>query len=74
LLDVIASKGHEFERRSLDNFRKSLWHEFVNSYFEHPSVEQHFMQQLEPQTVPIMDMPRVIDPEQEIKQMIEVGI
>jgi hypothetical protein len=74
LLDVIASRGQDFEQRSLDNFRRSLWHEFINRYFEHPSVEQHFMQQLEPQTVSVMNSPRTTDPEQEIKQLIEAGV
>jgi hypothetical protein len=52
-----------------------LWHEFVNRYLAHPSVEQHFMQQLEPQTIPVNDLKTNQEsPEKEIAKMVEVGI
>jgi hypothetical protein len=74
LSDVVKSQGLDYKQRILDHFRVSLWHEFVNRYFVHPSVEQHFMQQLEPQTVPIADIPVQLNPENEIRQMMEVGV
>jgi hypothetical protein len=74
LIDVIKNAGLKFEERSLDHFRKSLWHEFIDRYLMHPSVEQHFMQQLEPQTIPIADIPMQANPENEIRQMMEVGV
>jgi len=74
LRDVLASKNMPYKERSLEHSRKSLWHEFINRYFAHPSVEQHFMQQLEPQTVPVVEIPQITNPEEEIKQMFEVGV
>jgi hypothetical protein len=74
LADVLKNHNSDYKQRSLDHFRKSLWHEFINRYFAHPSVEQHFMQQLEPQTVPVADTPTEYNPENEIKQMMEVGV
>jgi hypothetical protein len=73
LLDMLESQGKEFKERSLSHFRKSLWHEFINRYFAHPSVEQHFMQQLEPQSVPVIEMSSKKNPELEIRQMMELG-
>jgi len=32
------------------------------------------MQQLEPQTVPVVEIPQITNPEEEIKQMFEVGV
>jgi hypothetical protein len=75
LMDVINNVGREFEQRSSEHFRQSLWSEFIGRYFEHPSVEQHFMQQLEPQTVPVIDFrPTSRNTEQDIANLIEVGI
>jgi hypothetical protein len=75
LLDVISNRAKTYEQRSLDYVRVSLWHEFVNRYLAHPSVEQHFMQQLEPQTVPVIDLrPSEEAPEKDIARMVEVGI
>jgi hypothetical protein len=51
-----------------------LWHEFLNRYFAHPSVEQHFMQKLETQTVPVLDLQPNSSPEHNIRQMIEAGV
>jgi hypothetical protein len=74
LLDVAESQGMNFKERSLNHYRKSLWHEFVSRYFAHPSVEQHFMQQLEPQAIPVADIPSISNPEQEIKELMELGV
>jgi hypothetical protein len=73
LADVIAGSG-SYEHRSILNARSSLWHEFIDRYLDHPSVEQHFIQQLEPQTVPIEGLAPVQNPEQEIRQMMELGV
>jgi hypothetical protein len=74
LNDIVGSVGKNFEQRSLQHSRQSLWHEFLNRYFAHPSVEQHFMQRLETQSVPIMDLQTSGAPEQDIRQMIEAGV
>jgi hypothetical protein len=74
LLDVISSKTKDFNNRELSNYKKSLWHEFISRYFAHPSVEQHFMNQLEPQTVPVSEFPQANNPEQEISRMMEIGV
>jgi hypothetical protein len=75
LSDVMASRGKNFEQRSLSYFRDSVWHEFINRYLAHPSVEQHFMQQLEPQTVPVMDLePNAEAQEKEIARMVGIGV
>jgi hypothetical protein len=75
LFDVISNLSNDYSQRNLDNFRYSLWHEFVNRYLAHPSVEQHFMQQLEPQTIPVNDLKANREsPEKEIARMVEVGI
>jgi hypothetical protein len=74
LMDILSSRGNEFKDRSLSHYRKSLWHEFVGRYFAHPTVEQHFMQKLEPQTVPVVDTPQSSNPEFEIRQMMELGV
>jgi hypothetical protein len=73
LADVIAG-GKSYGQRSVTHARESLWHEFIDRYLEHPSVEQHFIGQLEPQTVPIEDLQPAQDPEQEIRQMMEIGV
>jgi hypothetical protein len=75
LTDVISSAGKDFEQRSLEHVRGSLWREFIDRYFAHPSVEQHFMQKLEPQTVPVIDYsPTPQSTEKEIAKLMEVGI
>jgi hypothetical protein len=75
LADVVSNQKNQYEHRNLNNFRKSLWHEFVNRYLAHPTVEQHFMQQLEPQPIPAIDMqPNNENAEKDIAKMIEVGI
>jgi hypothetical protein len=74
LHDVIDSQGKDYREHSLVHFRKSLWHEFIDRYFAHPSVEQHFMQQLEPQPVPVVEIPESDNPEHEIRQMMELGV
>jgi hypothetical protein len=75
LMDVIANADKEFEHRTLAHMRGSLWHEFIDRYFAHPSVEQHFMQQLEPQAIPVIDYrPSPQNTENEIANLIEVGI
>jgi hypothetical protein len=74
LADVIAGQGQTYEQRSLKHARASLWHEFIDKYLEHPSVEQHFMQQLEPQPVPIENVQPAQPSEQEIRQLIEAGV
>jgi hypothetical protein len=74
LHDVAGSIGKTFDQRSQKHYRQSLWHEFLNRYLNHPSVEQHFMRQLEPQTVPVEDMQPSESPEYSIRQMIEAGI
>jgi hypothetical protein len=74
LYDIADSVGRNFEQRSLQHSRQSLWHEFLNRYFAHPSVEQHFMQKLETQTVPVLDLQPNSSPEHNIRQMIEAGV
>jgi hypothetical protein len=75
LSDIIANKTTDFGQRNLSNFRNSLWHEFVSRYLNHPSVEQHFMQKLEPQTVPVIDLrPSEKNPEKEIARIMEAGV
>jgi hypothetical protein len=74
LLDIVDGQDLPYAQRSLGHGRSSLWHEFISRYLAHPSVEQHFMQQLEPQTVPITDIPAMPTPENDIRQMIEAGV
>lgn len=74
LADVIENNSKTYEQRSLHHARSSLWQEFIDRYLKHPSVEQHFMQQLEPQTVPIESLEPNRPAEQEIKELIEAGV
>jgi hypothetical protein len=74
LHDMVSSIDKTFDQRSKEHYRRSLWHEFLNRYFNHTSVEQYFMQQLEPQTVPIKDMQPNVSQEYGIRQMIEAGV
>jgi hypothetical protein len=74
LHDIVNSVGKNFDQRSLQHSRQSLWHEFLNRYFAYPSVEQHFMQKLETQTVPVLDLQPTSSPDHDIRQMIEAGV
>jgi hypothetical protein len=71
LTDVLASQS--FNRRSVLHAQTSLWNEFIDRYFNHPSVEQYFMGQLElePKPVPIEDYKPSRPEELEIRQLME---
>jgi hypothetical protein len=73
LADVLAGHPHNYKRRSVTNAQGSLWHEFIDRYLDHPSVEQHFMGQLElePQTVSLADYLPTKAEEDEIRQLME---
>jgi hypothetical protein len=72
LADVLAGHPHNYKKRSIAHAQASLWHEFIDRYLDHPAVEQHFMQQLEPQTIAAEDLnPRTSSEEREIAQLME---
>lgn len=56
IADILASRAKPYEQRSTGHVHQSLWHEFIDRYLDHPSVEQRIIGHLEPQTIPIEDL------------------
>jgi hypothetical protein len=73
LADVLDGHPDTYKHKSNHNAQDSLWAEFIGRYFEHPSVEQHFMSQLslEPQTVSLEDYQPSRAEEEEIRRLME---
>jgi hypothetical protein len=73
LADVLAGHPHNYKLNSTQNAQGALWAEFIDRYLDHPSVEQHFMNQLalEPQMVSLEDYKPSRAEEDEIRQLME---
>jgi hypothetical protein len=76
LFDIVHNFANNvaYKSRQSSHLEKALWQEFIARYMEHPSVEQHMLGQLQPQTIPIEDLRPAQSPEREISELIEAGV